>query len=390
MSRARVAFALAGGVLGLFAASIVFSVFTNEGFDIIDFIFLAGIGVAFAAVGILIAARVPDNRLAWIFLAAAVGAGLGAFSGSYADYWVDTGSGPDWLGKTAAIYGDISWVPFILLPVTFLLLLFPNGRLPSRRWRPIGWSAGGGIALTLVTGLLKSGPISDYPSVRNMYGVKAGPVDGLEGLGALLVAIGLAGSVAAIIVRFRRARGVERQQMKWLAYAGAIAGLTLPAAIAVYDASEALANGAIMLSVLALAAATAVAILRYRLYDIDVVVNRTLVYGALTATLAAVYVGSVLLLQLALNGATQGSGLAVAVSTLGVAALFRPARTRIQGAVDHRFFRRKYDAAQTLEAFSARLRDEVDLAALNGELSSVVRDTLQPAHVSVWLRSADR
>jgi len=386
----RLAAGLACLVVALFIASIVFSASSKGGVDVADSFLVIGIGLTFTCVGVLIAGRQPGNAIAWVFLTAGVGAGLGGLSGSYADYWVGSGSGSDTLGKVAAIYGDTSWVPFILLPLTFLLLLFPDGHLPSRRWRPVAWSAGAGIALTLLTGLLKPGPVSDHPQVHNLLGVDAGWVDALEGLGALLVLIGLAGSVAALIVRFRRARGAQRQQMKWLALAGAVAGATLPVAIIIYDRSEAVANVAIMVTVLGIPVATGVAILRYRLYDIDVVINRTLVYGALTATLAAAYLGCVLLLQLLLNGVTGDSALAVAGSTLAVAALFRPARARIQLVVDRRFYRRKYDAVQTLDEFAARVRDQVELSALTVELGDVVRETLQPAHVSLWLRGADR
>ncbi|HEX6652081.1 MAG TPA: hypothetical protein VF072_05010 [Thermoleophilaceae bacterium] len=378
---------LAAFAILLMAAAEIFAVANGDG-DRGD-VFLWAITITFAGVGSLIASRHPDNAIGRIFLWAAITAGIAGVAGSYADHWVDSGDGPALLGRTAAIYGNVSWIPWILVPSTFLLLLFPDGHLLSPRWRPVAWCAAIGIAGVFVTQGLTAGPIEDYPQVTNPYGVDSPVVDPLSGLALLVLAVGIAGSSASLIVRFRRARGEERQQMKWLAFAGAVAGVCVILFTALYDVvGEDVANSAIMLSVLGLPLAAGLAILRYRLYDIDVVINRTLVYGALTATLAAAYLGCVLLLQLLLNGVTGDSGLAVAASTLTVAALVRPARSRIQSAVDRRFFRRKYDAAQTLEEFSARLRDQLDLGTLNDELSSVVHDTLQPAHVSVWLRSA--
>jgi hypothetical protein len=285
------------------------------------------------------------------------------------------------------LYGEVSWIPFIVMPTTFLLLLFPDGRLLSRRWRPVAWCGAVGIAGSFVAGGLHPGPIPDFPQVMNPIGVDSPLVDLLEGLSLLAVVIGVVGSSASLVVRFRRSRGEERQQMKWLALAGAVAAGTLPLAIVTYDViGETAANAAIMTSVLGLPAATGIAILRYRLYDIDVVINRTLVYGALTATLALAYLGGVLLLELALRPLTESSNLAIAGSTLAVAALFRPARGRIQAAVDRRFYRRKYDATRTLELLGTRLRDEVDLDALGSALRAVVADTMQPAYVSLWLR----
>jgi hypothetical protein len=350
--------------------------------------FIWAIALVFSAVGALIASRHPGNAIGWLFLGAGVAAGVDAVAGSYADYWVEVRNGPALLGKTAALYGDLSWIPWIVVPSTFLLLLFPDGRLLSRRWRPVAWCAAAAIGSGFVAGVLHAGHMEDRPQLTNPYGVDSPLIDALQGLSFFLLFIGIIGSVASLIVRFRRARGEQRQQLKWLAFAGAVAGTCVIVFTALYDVvGEDVANAAIMLGVLGLPLAAGMAILRYRLYDIDVVINRTLVYGALTATLAAAYLGCVLLLQLLLGGVTGDSSLAVAGSTLAVAALFRPARGRIQGAVDRRFYRRKYDAQRTLEAFSDRLRDQVDLGALNAELNSVVRDTLQPAHVSLWLRA---
>jgi hypothetical protein len=352
---------------------------------------VAAIVIGFAGVGALIASRHPGNLIGWLFCGIALAGSLMSLVRGYAEYWLDGNSASTTLGELAASYGDVSWVPAILPAATFLLLLFPNGRLPSRRWRPVAWCAGLGIALVFVGDFTSGGPLEDYPEVVNAYGVDSPVLDLVEVIGALLLLVALVGSPLSLVLRYRRAGRDERQQIKWLALAGAVAATTFVIAVVAWDLlSEPVANGAIMLSIVALPVAAGVAILRYRLYDIDVVINRTLVYGALTATLALTYLGSVLLLQLALSGITEESGLAVAASTLAVAALFRPARARIQRGVDRRFYRRKYDAARTLERFGAHLRDEVDIDALGGELRAVVAQSMQPASISLWLRVPER
>jgi hypothetical protein len=344
---------------------------------------------AFGVLGGLIASRHPRNPIGWLFCGIAVTGSLMSLSRGIAELWLDGNGVPTALGETAAWYGDVSWILVILPAATFLLLLFPDGRLPSPRWRAVAWSAGLGIALLLAADSLDPAALADYPELANPYGVDSPVLDVIGGVAALALAVAMIGSPLSLVLRFRRAGRVERLQIKWLALAGAVAAVTFVIALAGYDLwTSDVADGAIMLSILMLPVAAGMAILRHRLYDIDVVINRTLVYGALTATLAAAYLGSVLLLQLALSPLTEQSDLAIAGSTLAVAALFRPARARIQHAVDRRFYRRRYDAARTLEAFGVRLRDEVELDALGADLRGVVADTMQPAHVSLWLRKA--
>jgi hypothetical protein len=347
------------------------------------------LSLAYACVGAVVAARVPENPIGWMFCVTGLAFGLAMLGYEYARYGLYATAEP-LRGASAA--ATLPTEPIAgLLGLT--LLLFPDGHLPSRRWRPPAAALVLAMALLAVTDVLRPGPLDEpFATVSNPLGVPGWrrAMDVVNVAGWVLVLVGTALAAASVVVRLRRARGVERQQLKLVLAVGAVV-----AAVTTVDmtgwlvwpqGSLQIRIALIGLSFAAFPVAAGVAILRYRLYDIDVVINRTLVYGALSATLAAVYLGSVLLLQVILEPLTADSGLAVAASTLAVAGLFRPARSRIQELVDRRFYRRRYDTQRTLEAFTARARDEIGLEALSSELRDVVAETMEPAHVSLWLR----
>jgi hypothetical protein len=347
----------------------------------------ATIALTFTGVGALIASRQPGNAVGWIFCAVGVLQAVNLFGDAYSELVVVTDPGSLPGGYVMAWLTEWNWAPSIALLVTFLLLLFPDGRLLSPRWRWVAWPTAGAIAV-----LVTFAAIALWPQRRDIaLGLQPDEGDVPWGLVPVLVVaavvlfVGVLASATSLVVRLRRSRGVERQQLKWFTFAGALvaaAGLTL------FLPTESVWTGFLFFAAaLSVPVAAALAILRYRLYDVDVVVNRTLVYGSVTALLAGSYLGLVLLLQVAFQPVTEENSLAVALSTLAVAALFRPARNRVQALVDRRFYRRKYDTQRTLEGFAARLRDEIDLDALRAELTGVVAQTMQPAHVSLWLRS---
>jgi hypothetical protein len=328
-----------------------------------------------------VAARHQRNAVGWISCVAALAMAISLFTGEYAFYALlaQPGSLPG--GETMMWLTEWIWIPTMMV-VNTLLLLFPDGRLPSARWRYLPWLAGVGMVGVAFHEAFSPGRLDYFPRDNPFaLGGTGGQIASALAVSFALVNIAAVASAVSLALRLRRSGRDERQQLKWMASGGVVlvAGI-LASNLAVDSDLPAFAG------LVAVAVAVGVGVLKYRLYEIDVVINRTLVYGALTASLAAVYLGSVLLLQLVLSGVTQGSGFPVAASTLAVAGLFRPARGRIQEAVDHRFYRRKYDAARTLQGFGTRLRDEVDLDELGRELRAVVRDTMQPAHVSLWLR----
>jgi hypothetical protein len=346
--------------------------------------------LTFSIVGAIIASRHPRNTIGWLFCGVGVTIGLNSFAGDFAEFWLVNGFGMSSLGETAAWFSSWLWLLLVFVPASFLLLLFPDGRLPSPRWRPVAWGVALGTVGGVVGNALEAGPLLDFPQIANPYGIDR-PVVGMVGVAGSVVAAGsMVASAVSLIVRLRRAGGVERQQIKWLAYGGAVVVGIMGVGASFIPWSVPVSIAIMSVALLGLPVCTGIAIVRYRLYDIDLLINRTLVYGTLTAMLALAYFGGVTTVQAVLQAFT-GRGelpqLAVVASTLAIAALFDPLRRRVQAFIDRRFYRRKYDARKTLSAFSTTLRDETDLDALSEDLTSVVWETLQPAHVSLWLRS---
>jgi hypothetical protein len=356
------------------------------------------IAIGYSVIGAIIASRLPDHPIGWICCAIGFMGAVEHFSSEYAIYALV--AHPEALAGGKAMLWLCIWVWIVMFGlIVYLILLFPNGRLPSSRWRPFAWLS---VALTLLAAILMAispdAALDVLGSTDNVHISFPNPL-GIEGLPnlyrpvqTLVLASGLV-AAASVLVGRRNTRGLERQQIKWLLYASAIffVGNVLKNTVfsPLGGVSWGLWAGYLLVAVGGLGGpiAIGIAILRYRLYEIDTLINRTLVYGSLTAALVALYFGSIVVLQrifVLLTG--EQPTLAVVASTLLIAALFNPLRRRIQSFIDCRFYRKKYDARKTLEAFSAKLREETDLEALNSELIGVVRETTQPSHISLWQR----
>jgi hypothetical protein len=344
--------------------------------------------LVFATVGAVIVSRRPGNVIGWLCCAIGFGLCLSVYGSN--DAATTLAADPDPLPAGLILYGlgDLGFTLSLGLLFTFVLLLFPTGRLLSRRWRPVAWTAGAALAALAAGTLFQPGPMG--PGLpANPVGIKAtGEALGrLQGAAGVVIAVLVPACFASLVVRFRRARGAERQQLKWFGFGGVVLVLGALLSLAVEPLQLPLLGPALFVAVIsAVPTAIGVAVLRAGLYEIDRLLNRTLVYATLTAILGLGYAGAVLALG-QLFGAGEGTpSWAVAGATLAAAALFQPLRRRIQQAVDRRFNRRKYDTAKTIEAFSTRLRDQTDLDTLSTELLAVVDQTMEPTRASLWLR----
>ena len=388
----RAAWAVWVSSVSLAVADLVLA-FLNRAVTSADSIGLPGqmavLGVMAVTVGAAVASRLPDNCVGWLFCALGSGLILSIFSQDYAIRALVSAPGSLPAGELMAWLG--SWLPAAGGITTFVVLVFPTGRLPSRRWRPVAWLT----ALNSLTLVAAAAWLTAPAGVEDLHGFN-GPETFGDGwfaafLGSSFVLALLTALAAgiAVLLRLKRSRGVERQQLKWFVYAVTVmvVSVVIPQLGIVPSYLIRGTNVIILLAFGGIPVAAGIAILRYHLYDIDLIINRTLVYGIVTGILGLVYYGIVIAAQQLVSDRLAASEILVAGSTLTVAALFGPVRTYIQEAVDRRFNRRKYDARRTIETFGARLRDEVDLDSVTRDLIDVVNETMEPSHVRLWLRS---
>lgn len=399
----RVAWSLWGLALGFAVAGLFFGILSlpaalpagREPF-LVSIVVQDVLVALYGVLGALIASRQGRNVIGWIFCFVAVSLGVIAFTSGYADYalYARESSLPG--AVLAAWVTGWLFIPAVYVSMCYLFFLFPDGRPASPRWRPVIWAATIVAAAATLATALEPGRLFSFPSVENPFGlggpfgrvaIVANDVTDLAAMPVFLV------SLASMVARLRRALGRERQQLKWITYAAALTASSFSVSFLAGSLAQnwrVVSDGFFLIGVTGFAGipvAAAIAILRHRLYDVDVLINRTLVYATLTATLLSVYVGGVVTLQLVFRALTgQESQLAVVASTLAIAALFNLLRRRIQALVDRSFYRRKYDAAKTLESFSARLRDETELGVLEDDLVKVIGEAVQPAHVGLWIR----
>jgi hypothetical protein len=357
--------------------------------------------LAFPLVGALIASRRPRNPIGWICLVAGL-FWMFIFLSSASDSYELAKTGTTTSSVTLDALFQWIWVPPVGLLGIYMILLFPDGGLPSRRWRPFAFFAGAAMILTSAAVTLGPGPLEDHPGVSNPFGLEGHSIVVQALLSSpVLLPICILISAFSLVWRYRHSGGEVRLQIRWVAFAASLVGITYGVALVgglflIPETSSteqgaplwlALVQNAVLMSYAGVPVAIGFAVLRYRLYDIDILINRTLVYGSLTIMLVLAYFGGVVGLQRLFSPMVGGdNGLATVATTLAIAALFNPLRRRVQAFVDRRFYRKKYDARKTLEAFSARLRDETDLHTLSSDLVRVASETMQPEHVSLWVR----
>jgi hypothetical protein len=340
--------------------------------------------VVLALVGAMITIRRPQNRIGWIVSASVLLWAVGGAADAYAAHGLRSPQVSLPAEQVMAWLGSWTWAPPLGVLVTFLFLLFPDGQLPSRRWRPVAWLAAAATAGVTIAYAFGQRPLEGYPELPNPLGIPGATA--FEVAFLLLPPVSLAAAVS-LLLRFRDATGEARQQLKWFTAGAAVAALSVLASVLIGIAgSDQVANAVVLGGIVCLPVATGVAILRYRLYDIDRLINRTLVYGLLTAALGLGYAAGSLVFVLVAGAGSDPPSWLVAAATLAAAGLFQPARRRIQQLVDRRFNRHRYDAAKTIQAFSTRLRSEIDLDTLSAELCAVANQTMEPRSVSLWLR----